>query len=104
MKAVKLVLTAVVLLLVLLLGIYNHQLVQLTLFSHQSLPIPLFLLLLLSFACGFLAASLWDTVKISRLRRQLRKEQGRCDTSPPPGGSEFPDSNRGEGPTDNPGN
>jgi uncharacterized integral membrane protein len=97
MKALRLILTMAVLLLVLLLGIYNHQLVQLTLFSHQSLPIPLFLLVILCFAGGFLVASLVDVSKISRLRRELRREQQRAVSVPPSAGRDVPGPDKGQG-------
>lgn len=71
MKTGQLVLAIVILVILFIFGIYNAQLVQLTLFNYQTPHLPLFLVLIFVFFLGFFLAALFYRWKLSRLRRQL---------------------------------
>lgn len=71
MKNGQIALAIVILVILFIFGIYNAQLVQLTLFNYQTPHLPLFLVLIFVFFLGFFLAALFYSWKISRLRRQL---------------------------------
>jgi len=71
MKNGQIVLAIVILVILFIFGIYNAQLVQLTLFNYQTPHLPLFLVLIFVFFLGFFLAALFYGWKLSRLRRQL---------------------------------
>jgi uncharacterized integral membrane protein len=71
MKTIRIVLALAILLVLFIFGIYNAQLVQLTLFNYQSPHLPLFLVLIFVFFLGFFLAALYFSLKISALRRQF---------------------------------
>lgn len=75
MKTLRIVLALAILVVLFIFGIYNAQLVQLTLFNYQTSHLPLFLVLIFVFFLGFFMAALYLSVKISKLRRQLDLSQ-----------------------------
>lgn len=75
MKNTQIVLAIFILVILFIFGIYNAQLVQLTLFNYQTPHLPLFLVLIFVFFLGFLLAALYYSWKLSRLRRQLEVAQ-----------------------------
>jgi uncharacterized integral membrane protein len=79
MKTLRIVLAIAILVVLFIFGIYNAQLVQLTLFKYQTSHLPLFLVLIFVFFLGFFMAALYLSVKISILRRQLDLSQREKD-------------------------
>jgi uncharacterized integral membrane protein len=67
----RIVLALAILVVLFVFGIYNAQLVQLTLFNYQTPHLPLFLVLIFVFFLGFFLAALYFSFKISVLRRQF---------------------------------
>jgi len=71
MKYVKIFLALVILVVMFIFGINNAQTVQVIFFSYHSPPLPLFLILLFSFALGFVMAALVCAIRFGQLHRQI---------------------------------
>ena len=89
MKTVRLVTAAAIVVVLLILSIYNSQVVRLSIFGYQTPQLPLFLVLVIAFALGFATAALWSALRVAQLRRQIaqlrREPKTRPEKEEPPG-------------------
>ena len=100
MKIVKSSLLLAILVILLVFSIYNGQPVELRFFSYHTPKLPLFLLLLFTFALGFILASLWGSLKA--VGRIAKKGAARADkkTQQPTAAESMSASAEGEKPRD----
>ncbi|MFA5515375.1 MAG: LapA family protein [Desulfuromonadales bacterium] len=96
MKNLKLSVAVVVLLLLFIFSTYNSQPVRIRFTGWQSGDLPLFLLILFSFLCGFLVAWLLGTIRSSQLRREIQALRRDASIGRQPPGSAADDHRASE--------
>jgi uncharacterized integral membrane protein len=79
MKTLRYALALIILIVLFIFSAYNAQLVRLSFFEYQTPQLPLFLVLIFVFFLGLLLAGLFNTLRVSQLRRQIGQLQREVD-------------------------
>jgi putative membrane protein len=74
MKEMRILFAVIILVLLFIFTVNNIQTVQLTFLGYRS-ELPLFLVIIISFALGFLFAALFNLIKNAQIRRQINQLQ-----------------------------